>query len=136
MAGIEILYIVALAGRADKGAAPTAQAGLRKCRPFGSIEKLVRFARAERRSIERGKRELFHPFADKLLLLLCGCLIGIFSNGVQFRKKLASLFGSRIEQKIAAGDPAGYIPCRLGGVYAERAAEAGFFRLCAGKRHY
>ena len=44
---LEIAYIVALARRADEGTRSAAEARLRKLLPFGTVEKLIGFSRAE-----------------------------------------------------------------------------------------
>ena len=47
VAGVEVPDVVALAGGADKGAGPAAQAGFRKLRPLGTVKEGRRGVAAE-----------------------------------------------------------------------------------------
>ena len=132
MTGVIVPDIVALTGRANKGASAAAEAGSRKLIPFGCVK--LRFGCIAVPAVKRkrSKRKIFDDFLD-LCLFGFNLFVGVFlgKNGSYCFCQLLALFGKRFPVKLVADKPCRNICLRLGRVNTENRAEAAFFGLTA-----
>jgi len=130
-AGVELLDVVALAGRADERAGAATEAALGERGPLGRLEQLHHVLAVETLEIQVFQGQLAENFPGLFLLGPDCFLAGILQHGKAGRQ-LFAFFGVGLPVEAFAVHPAAHVAGWLCRVDAEDRAEAGLGRARAG----